>query len=213
VTRTFVAVFPPPALSEAICAAALSVRTPGDGIAWVRPANVHYTLRFLGDLAPALVTAACRAAEVAVVGVPPFALALGEAGAFPGVQRPRVLWLGAAEGGDALVALARRLDIALGREGFPPAERPFAPHLTLGRVHEAAAPWAGRAGDTLARLAAREFPRAPFAVDALLVIKSTLAAGGSRYETLAGCPLAGPAGSAGADGPDGPPRDSVPAPE
>ena len=175
------------------------MRTPGDGIAWVRAPTSTTRCASSAISRPRSVTAACRAAERAAAGIPPFALALGAAGAFPSTQRPRVLWLGAAQGGDALVALAQRLDFALAAEGFPPAERPFAPHLTLGRVHEAAQPWAGRAGDTLARLAAREFPRAPFAVDALLVIKSTLAAGGSRYETLARCPLAG--------------SDSVPAPE
>jgi 2'-5' RNA ligase len=185
-TRTFVAVFPPAAVAEAIDTALQRARRPGDGVSWVRAANVHYTLRFLGDLSLARVEAARRAAAAAVVGMPAFAVALGAPGAFPDARRPRVFWLGAAAGGDELTLLAKSLAVALEREGFPADDKPFVPHLTVGRVRESGA---RTAGESAARLAAEAFPTAPFPVDALVVVKSTLSPGGSRYEALARVPL------------------------
>jgi 2'-5' RNA ligase len=187
-TRTFVAVFPPAAVAEAIDAALQRVRRQGDGVSWVRAANVHYTLRFLGDLSASRVEAACRAAAAAVVGMPRFEVALGAPGAFPDLRRPRVFWLGAAQGGEPLTLLARSLAVALEREGFAADDKPFVPHLTVGRVRESGA---RKAGESAARLAAEAFPQAAFPVGELVVVKSTLSPGGSRYEPLARCPLAG----------------------
>lgn len=186
--RTFLAVFPPAPVAQAIDAALQRVRRPGDGVSWVRAKNVHYTLRFLGDLSAARLAAACRAAEAAVVGVPRFDVALGPAGAFPDARRPRVFWLGAATGGEALVLLARSVAVALEREGFAPDDKPFVPHLTVGRVREAGAK---TAGETAGRLGEEAFPRDPFAVDALVVVKSTLSPGGSRYDPVARILLTG----------------------
>ena len=186
--RTFVAVFPPEAVAAAIDAALQRVRQPGDGVSWVRAGNVHYTLRFLGDLPPARVAAARRACAAAVVGMAPFAIALGATGAFPDERRPRVFWLGAAAGGEELTLLARSLAVALEREGFPAEDKPFVPHLTMGRVRERG----GRtAGEAAARLAGEAFPHAPFPVAELVLVKSTLSPAGSRYEPLARAPLGG----------------------
>jgi 2'-5' RNA ligase len=181
-TRTFVAVFPPPPVARAIAAALERVRAPGDGVSWVREGNVHYTLRFLGDLGPGRVAAARRASSAAVRGMAPFELALGATGAFPNERRPRVLWLGATRGGEALTLLARSVAVALEREGFPGEDKPFVPHLTLGRVREAGGRGAGEVG---ARLAAEAFPHAPFRVEELVLVASTLSPGGSRYVRLA----------------------------
>lgn len=197
--RTFVAIFPPPAVAEAVDVALAPLRAPGDGIAWVRPQNLHFTLRFLGPLAPADVAAAAGAlADAAQApGVAPVPVRLGGPGVFPGPARPRVLWLGAAEGAAALVHLAAAVETALDRERFARAERPFTPHLTLGRVREA-----GRGGATLeavravvARFLAAPFPDPAFTVGEIALVTSRLAAGGSRYEPIARAALGGrPAG-------------------
>ncbi len=183
-TRTFLAVFPPNDVVLRLAAAIDALKQPGDGVGWVRPANLHYTLRFLGALAPAQVEAARRAAAAAAGGAAPFTVRLGAPGMFPDARRPRVLWLGAAEGASALTRLASGLETALAREGFAPADKPFAPHLTLGRVRDAAD------GPAVARrFAGAEFPGAGFDVRELLVVKSTLDPGGARYEVIGRAPL------------------------
>ena len=178
-TRTFVAVFPPSDVAARIAAALDALRAPGDGVSWVRSTNLHFTLRFLGDLAFHDVEAARRAAALAARGAAPFRLVLGGHGMFPNSLQPKVLWLGVKDGADALVALAAQLEITLAGEGFPPPDKAFTPHLTLARVRDRADGAAvGR------RFAAATLAGEAFEVGDLVVVKSTLGAGGPRYEPL-----------------------------
>jgi len=111
--------------------------------AWVPPANLHVTLRFLGDIdvgtAPALSAALARVARAHP------ALRLCPRGllALPSPEAPRVLALDFAEGAEALGALARAVDDACFELGFARDPRPFRPHLTLCRVKHQGAPLEG----------------------------------------------------------------------
>ena len=185
-TRTFLGVFPPPSVVERIADALEQVRQAGDGVGWVKSANVHYTLRFLGDLEPAGVEGAKRAAAKAAQAVSAFRVALGAPGIFPDPRRPRVLWLGAQQGAAELTALARALEAALAAESLGRADKPFAPHLTLGRVRDSAD------GPAVAkRFLAGKFPGDVFDVRELVVVKSTLDPRGARYEPIASVALGG----------------------
>jgi len=189
--RTFLGVFPPITVVERIADALEQVRQAGDGVGWVKSANVHYTLRFLGDLEPAGVEAAKRAAVRAAQSVKPFRISLGAPGVFPDPRRPRVLWLGAHEGAAELTGLARGLETALGAEGFARADKPFAPHLTLGRVRDAAD------GPAVAkRFLGGKFPGDAFDVRELVVVKSTLDPRGAHYEPIAAVALGSVPGAA-----------------
>lgn len=102
---------------------------------WTHPGNWHLTLRFLGNVpAPRIPELATALAQVAFA---PFTLAVGRAGAFPARGAPRVVWLGLARGAKECASLAASVDAVLAPLGFAPESRPFAPHLTLARVHEA----------------------------------------------------------------------------
>jgi 2'-5' RNA ligase len=185
-TRTFLALFPPPAVVERIADSLEQVRQAGDGVGWVKSANVHYTLRFLGDLEPAGVEAAKRAAVRTAQATRAFRVALGAPGVFPDPRRPRVLWLGAREGAAELTALARTLENALAEEKFARADKPFAPHLTLGRVRDSA-----DGPRVTSRFLAGKFPGDAFEARELLVVKSTLDPRGARYEPIAAVALGG----------------------
>jgi 2'-5' RNA ligase len=183
--RTFLGVFPPAAVVERIADAVERVRAAGDGVGWVRAANDHYTLRFLGDLEPPGVEAAVRAAQRAAGATKAFRIALGAPGAFPDARRPRVLWLGASAGAPALTGLARALESALLAENFGRADKPFAPHLTLGRVRDTA-----DGASVAQRFLAAGFPPDAFDVRELTVVRSTLDPRGAVYEPIATAPLA-----------------------
>lgn len=105
-------------------------------VRWVKPDAIHLTLRFMGDTdendVPGVTDALLHAAAESVT----FALTLRELGAFPSEKRPRVLWVGVEEPSGALAALAGRLNARLVSAGFPPDNRPFSPHITIGRVRE-----------------------------------------------------------------------------
>jgi len=152
-----------------------------------RPENAHLTLRFLGDVPEADIPAVQTA--LAGVAFAPFAVQPAGGGFFPGPDRPRVIWAGLAEGAAPCRAVAAAVDAALAPLGFAPQSRPFASHLTLGRVKVP-----GRDGDwpgILSLLARTSWP--PFPVTAFCLYRSTLSAAGSRYDVLAAFPAGGEA--------------------
>jgi len=178
--RLFLAVFPPPDVQHAACGHIEAMRHPGDGVSWVKPQNLHYTLRFLGEVGEDGARRAGEAATEAAAGSRTFIATLGELGAFPNPRRARVLWVGMSEGAEALVALARGLDRALAKRGFGAPDKPFSAHLTLGRVREPHRDW------TAALAAARPAePPARFTVDRLCVVESQLSPRGATYTVRA----------------------------
>lgn len=179
--RLFLAVFPPPEAQAAAARACEALRSPGDGVSWVKRENLHYTLRFLGDLGADGARRAAAAAGEAAAAHAPFGAALGPFGVFPGARRARVLWVGLVEGDEPLRLLARSLDAALARRGFGRPDRPFEPHLTVGRLRTPA--------DWTSKLAPARAVEARFAVDRLLLVRSTLSPRGSIYEPVSEAPL------------------------
>ncbi len=180
--RLFLAVFPPPQVQRAARAVSDALAHPGDGVSWVKADNLHFTLRFLGEVGEDGARRASEAAREAAAGEARFDAALGAPGAFPDAARARVIWLGLSAGAEPLVRLARALERALRARGFEPADRAFTPHLTLGRVRTPGADWAMRLG------AARVGPAA-FPVERLCVMESVLSPGGSRYTVRERAPL------------------------
>lgn len=142
--------------------------------------GMHLTLAFLGEVPPEKAEAAGRCLEV-LSGFGPFEAAAGEAGFFPSPDRPKVLWLGFADGAARLSEAAGKLSAALRGEGFTPEERAFVPHLTLARLKGSVPPAA--AGKAAA--AARELCRgARFSVTGAVLFSSDLSAGVPRYSEL-----------------------------
>ena len=174
--RLFIAVFPPADVQNVAWRAADPLRPGHDAVAWVKKENLHYTMRFLGEVDDAGAANAAAAMREAAASRPRFGAALGGFGAFPSAKKARVLWIGMLQGAEAMRLLASALDEALVRHGFEPADEGFEPHLTLGRVR---AP-----GDWTARLLDAPTVEARFQVDRLQLVNSVLAAGGSRYEKV-----------------------------
>jgi 2'-5' RNA ligase len=134
--RTFIAVELDPTLQEAAARLQERLRADGAQLRWVRPHNLHFTLRFLGEIPAAQLARACVAVRESAAAVSPFAVELGGLGAFPNFERPQVVWIGSLRGGEDLERLAAVLNAALGRQGFPGDARAFRPHLTLGRARD-----------------------------------------------------------------------------
>jgi 2'-5' RNA ligase len=188
--RIFLAVFPPPEAQALALTCAARVREAAGSaaghVSWVKLENLHYTLKFLGELGEDGARRAGVAAHEAADSLSAFDIELGAAGAFPNARNARVLWLGCERGAKEFVELAGRVDVALEKRGFEREKRPFSPHLTLGRVRESRHDWA-------AALAAAPSPAgeaaARFRVSEVRVMKSTLSPRGSIYETLASATL------------------------
>jgi 2'-5' RNA ligase len=153
---------------------------PAARLRWVRSANLHLTLRFLGATAAASIPALEAAVDRTARGWAPFEARLAGAGAFPSPARPRAVFLRVGEGAASLGALADRLAAELAAAGWPPAERPFAAHLTLARSD--GVPGASEAVEALA--AAASSLAAAWTVDRIVLFESLLGGGPARYVPL-----------------------------
>lgn len=110
---------------------------PHHGLKWTRPENLHFTLKFFGEVPKSRLKDLKQALDQAVIHNEPFLLKLGEAGCFPPKGIPRIIWLGVAIGSSQLVKLAGSIENACFGYGFPKEDRPFNPHLTIARLKEA----------------------------------------------------------------------------
>jgi RNA 2',3'-cyclic 3'-phosphodiesterase len=175
--RAFVAVFPPREVREALIRAARELPVSGE-VRWVRPANVHLTLKFLGDVAEGDLSRVAEVLESVRERHEPFEAALSDFGAFPSNRRARILWAGIGEGSQRLRALAHDVEVSLEPLGFEREDRPYTPHLTLGRAR-------GRpvsldaAATTLTR----------FSVRRMELVKSVLGDAGAAYSTMGAYPF------------------------
>ena len=107
-------------------------------VRWVAPNSVHLTLKFLGDMDAARTPLVLAAMQVACADFEPFELAVRGAGCFPNLQRPNVIWAGLMGEVQVVAQLAQALEAECAKLKFEPEERPFSPHLTLGRVRREA---------------------------------------------------------------------------
>ena len=137
--RAFVAVSLPPEAKRELGLAAdlLAARTPERSMRWVKPEAMHITLRFLGNTAVSKLDAISQIMDKGAQNQPALTLRLQGAGCFPNAKRPCVIWAGLAGDLPELAAFKRELDRGLASLGWEVEERPFKPHLTLGRVKDA----------------------------------------------------------------------------
>lgn len=169
--RLFVALRPPPAIRTQLLALMGGIA----GARWQDDAQLHLTLRFIGeierphaeDAALALATVRAPAPQVALAGV----------GRFERRGRTTAVWAGV-HPHDALAALHRKIDQALVRAGLPPERRAYLPHITLARMGAAAAGaerfLADHAGLT----------SATFGCEHVYLFQSHLGSEGARYEAI-----------------------------
>ena len=187
--RLFVACELPPEMKTALTALQDALRRQGaPPVRWVRPEGIHLTLKFLDSVPAQRVTNISVALAPTVQGIRPLKLSLGSLGAFGGRRGTRVVWVGVDGDVERVAELQRRVEAALERLGFPAENRPFSPHLTLGRVpdHVGGAE-RERLWDLTKALVAPE--AAPVTIRELSLMRSILGPGGAVYERLAAFPL------------------------
>jgi 2'-5' RNA ligase len=181
--RLFFAVELPSWLRAAAASHAAGLRQefPGAYASWTRPESLHLTLKFLGEVEPAIhMNALHQAAETAKAGVAPFTLTISGAGTFPPRGAARVLWLGVGDDEGQLARLHFRLDRECGHAGFPLESKPFKPHLTLARLRQ---PQGAQALSEAHR--GEGFGPFEFDVREFVLMRSRLGPGGSRYTPMA----------------------------
>ena len=183
--RAFLGIALPDTVQSSLKRLQDQLRASGADVKWVEPDHLHVTLKFLDEITDdqrrMVETMLGRVAEHERA----FTLKFGHVDAFPSTDAPRVLWVGLAHGKETVIRIAQAIEregqaIPLRRE-----ERPFAAHVTLGRVRTPR----NRVALTQ-RLRETDWqPPASWHVTALTLYQSVLSSDGPRYSVLADIPL------------------------
>ncbi len=178
--RLFVAIDLPEQISEGlgrICSGLPGAR-------WVRPEQLHLTLRFIGDVDGGQF--ADIRDELTGIAVAPFSLQLDGLGVFPPRGRPRVIWAGLGRSDD-LIRLRNQIESALARVGIARETRRFSPHITLARLKSTPP---ARVGRFLEQHGLLTSP--PFSVERFFLYSSQLGRNGAIHTIEAAYPLVRP---------------------
>jgi RNA 2',3'-cyclic 3'-phosphodiesterase len=162
---------------------------PGADVRWESREKLHCTLKFLGPTSREQQERLGRDLAAIARGTPALTITYRTLGCFPTLRDPRVIWVGMTDATGALSLLQTRIEAAAAGVGFPPEDRPFHPHVTLGRVR-------GRTGirNLITTLESSTFESTAVTIAEFHLVKSDLRPGGSVYTTMGTFPLSGPQG-------------------
>jgi 2'-5' RNA ligase len=184
VIRAFIAVEIDPQVIGNICRAIHQLESTSLSARWTAPANIHLTLKFLGDIEPDRIDGIHRALEERLRPFPRCTINAKGLGVFPDPRRPRIIWVGIH--GDQLASLAAQVESALVPSGFAPDQRNFSPHLTIGRWRQTDRPPKALAQE-LAKWKDVQFGATR--VDEVVLFRSVLKPEGATYYRLIGVAL------------------------
>jgi RNA 2',3'-cyclic 3'-phosphodiesterase len=179
--RSFLAFELPKKIEEIITRTSLEMRHYGLDVRWVRPANIHLTIVFMGDVDPDRLAAIEAALDPVCRGQSPFRVALKGTGVFPNRRRPNVIWIGLAGDMEKMSQFRNALQDQLAPFGIQKEARAFKPHLTLGRFRRGSAPGGGLE-PALSRFADLESPVC--ALKGMTLFRSDLKPEGPIYTRL-----------------------------
>ena len=186
--RLFVAAELPAAVKAELVSTQARLRRFNPPVTWVAPEAMHMTLRFLGETDVALMPELHSAIRAALVSHPHITLRLSDVGTFPNERRPSVVWAGVDGSVAALGRAQASIEAALRGLGLAPEQKPFHPHLTLGRVQrQASLEQRRQLGDALQA----QPPPAPLAwtIERVILFRSELGSAGPVYTEIADCRL------------------------
>lgn len=110
------------------------LRPSGQSVRWVKPENIHLTVRFLGETDENTVPKLTSLLDKVAAEFSASQLQLGRLGAFPNFRRPNVFWVGLEGDSSELTKMARQVELGVRTLRFEREKKGFRPHLTLGRV-------------------------------------------------------------------------------
>jgi len=187
--RSFIAIELPEETRQKFVAIQEQLKRSRAGVRWVKPASIHLTLKFLGNILPAQVDDIAAATEQLLRDEPTITLCAAGLGVFPSTRRPRVIWVGLRGEIERLANIQAGLEKALEPLGFAREGRGFRPHLTIGRVRDR-----HRLQALIEAMSTLELPEFnSFDADEIILYKSDLRPTGAIYTKLHRMPLAAPA--------------------
>jgi 2'-5' RNA ligase len=132
--RSFLAIELPKPIIKKIEEVQGDLKSTHAEVRWMSPEKIHLTLKFFRNIEESRIDLIFKSIEEPIRNTLPFSLKVRGVGAFPNLKNPRVIWMGLVEGREVLVSLQKQIETQLEKVGFQPEDRPFHPHLTLGRM-------------------------------------------------------------------------------
>lgn len=176
--RLFVALLLPDEIKSAMGKFIAELKPLSVGVKWVETENLHLTLKFIGETSEKNVASISETIGKAISGSARFDVHIAECGGFPNLRNAKVLWVGM-NGADPAAEMAIQIEQSLVPLGIPAENRPFAPHLTVGRI---------KLKINLNALAEKmenaHFDAGTVTLDRVALVKSTLTPRGPIYENL-----------------------------
>ena len=153
-------------------------------IKWSDPENFHITLAFLGDTENNKIKEINKMLKLACEGFGEFEIIIKGLGVFKNLNDPRVIWTGI-EPSDKLNTLQESVRIGLKETDIIPEDRPFKPHLTLGRIKSI------QDNDVLKTLidGYKNMELQKQEINAVILYESILSRNGAVYKALTKFPL------------------------
>jgi 2'-5' RNA ligase len=181
--RAFIAIEIPHEIKTAIAAQTAGLqKETGHIVRWVATDNIHLTLKFLGEVSPSSLKLLSQTLHAECSQHNPFEVSVSNLGSFPNHRRPRVIWIGLNAPAE-LGRLQHKIETAAARLGYEMDEKPFSPHLTIGRVREQAS--AEEINHIHTTLEARNIGvLGSFNAGAVILFKSDLLPSGPVYTSL-----------------------------
>lgn len=182
--RCFIAVKLPDDVRRSMADLIAELKKAKPDVSWVPAENIHLTLRFIGNMNDSLIPMIKERITKKLSHYNAFYIKIVGVGCFPSERRPRVLWIGV-ERSDLLNSIQRDMEAEVEELGFAAEDRPFSPHLTLGRV---------RSQKGIAEMLRRftEFRTADFGlveVKSIHIMKSDLKPKGAEHTSIAEIPI------------------------
>lgn len=156
-------------------------------VRWTRPEQIHLTVKFLGEVPDADAARVCELARTIAARYQPFELNIAGAGLFPPRGLARIVWVGVADPPESLLHCVNDCEAEYGALGFPRENRPYSPHLTVGRVKDMGA--SPRIREAVRQI--EEFSAGRCTATELVVFQSELRPSGPIYTPLAHAPFGG----------------------
>ena len=178
--RSFLAIELPKLILKKIEEVQRDLRSTRADVRWVNPEKIHLTLKFFGNIEESRIDPIFKSIEEPIRNTPPYSIEVKGVGAFPQLRNPRVIWIGLVNGKEILTSFQKQIEAQLEKIGFQTENRPFHPHLTLGRMKSSR----GRE-EMVGRMEKhREEEFGDFQVERVILFKSDLKPSGPVYTLL-----------------------------
>ena len=184
--RTFICIELPETVKAHLSEFQSNLKGTGADVSWVKPSNIHLTLKFLGDVPEQQLPVICETVTSAAHAIPPMSMRVTEAGSFPTTRNPRVLWVGIHPVPLQLQNLFELIESGLFKSGYAREDRPFSPHLTIGRVKSPRNLQA-----LMRKMQELKFDGETVSVKTVTVMRSDLRPAGAQYSPIKVLPLLG----------------------